>query len=608
MLPAFLFVGGLHAIAALALLNYFRRTFSLSPALLAVHLPLVVFCIGVASLAAAAIAAAPVVRRWRLMPYIAALLPAIVVTLLTILYVTNFANNLWMGTNVTHKLAELWITDLWQGGAILPVSTSVIAYAIGFTVALIAIDVAIWGRALKESSTWFRLPRRPLTVAGILLVLCGYGLLFQQLSWRTPRSELLSADPILAFLRSTVGVEDAHQLGISARLRENEPRVRAAYPRNLSFDRKHVIIIMVDSLRADHTQLYGYGRTTTPYLSEELRTGRLRKVAFATSTCAESNCGILSTLWSKTLRHQVAENFGLFSLLKDQGYDTRLILSGNHEWQGLRDMYGYGDTQYFDGRDQSIYSWSDDDVIDEGLEAVPQAATPTAFLFHLMSVHLIGTKHDHYSPFQPAAVKNDWAALFRGEYDRETVTNNYDNGVVQADAMIKRIFGTLSKKGYLQNSVAVILSDHGEGLGDRGPRNYGHITSLYQELIHIPMLIYDDPAVEYRGLAFGTQVDVAPTIADRLGLPIPESWEGVSLLQPSKPRTTIHQTTLAMPCFAMIDHDTDRLLKYMHCAVGRREELYDLITDPSETRNLADTIDEATLNRFRTQLDEWRRR
>ncbi len=84
-------------------------------------------------------------------------------------------------------------------------------------------------------------------------------------------------------------------------------------------------------------QVYGYSRATTPFLSRLRDEGKLRRVEFATSTCAESNCGILSTLFSKTLRHQVPEAFTLFALLKDQGYDTHFVLSGNHDWMGQRE-------------------------------------------------------------------------------------------------------------------------------------------------------------------------------------------------------------------------------------------------------------------------------
>src|SRR6185436_525362 len=172
------------------------------------------------------------------------------------------------------------------------------------------------------------------------------------------------------------------------RLKVEEPQNRVRYPSGQKFEKKNVIIIIVDSLRADHTQVYGYQRPTTPFLASLLAAGKLRRVEFATSTCAESNCGILSTLFSKTLRHQVVEDFSLFALLKDQGYDTHFVLSGNHDWMGQRAMYGNELTSYFDGRDSTRYGWSDDRVLVEGLERIGDYQRPSFFFFHLMSPHI----------------------------------------------------------------------------------------------------------------------------------------------------------------------------------------------------------------------------
>lgn len=609
-LRSLVFVSGAHALAALAALNYFRRAFNLSPWLLAVHLPLVVACLGMAVIAGGIVLVPHRLRAFRAATVAAASVPAVMVTALFILYVANFASNLWMGVNVTHKLADLWLWDWWRGGHILPISPSVVWLSSSSVIALFAIELGIWNQAFGAAvhRGWTITRPRPVTALAMVIIVAGYGVFFQQLTWRTPRSELLSADPILAFMRSTVAVEDARQREISSRLRHDEPLIRAGYPRDRAFTRKNVILFIVDSLRADHMQVYGYSRANTPFLASLMDNGKLRRVNFATSTCAESNCGILSTLFSKTLRHQVVEDFSLYNLLQDQGYDTRFILSGNHNWQGLEEMYGTGQTQYFDGQQSKSYGWSDDRVIAEGLEQVPDFKKPSFFFFHLMSVHLLGEKQEAFSVYQPAAVKSDWDALFRGEYDRESVTNNYDNGVLQADATIKDTFATLDRKGYLRNSIVVILADHGESLGEHGPTNFGHVTSLYQDLIHIPMLIYEDEPAEYGNLEFGTQMDVGPTILDRLGLPIPTSWEGVSLVKPMQPRYTVHQTTITTPCFAIVDHTTDRLYKFLQCAVGRREELYDLASDPDENHDLIATADPALLARFRATLEEWRSR
>src|SRR5262249_16939502 len=131
-------------------------------------------------------------------------------------------------------------------------------------------------------------------------------------------------------------------------LPQRELRARATYPRGLSFTKKNVILVIVDSLRADHTSLYGYGRPTTPFLGNFAGTGRAKVVQLALSTCSETNCGVLSTMTSRPAQHLIPTSFSLANLLHDQGYVVYQILSGNHDWRGLRQAYGFEQDLYFD--------------------------------------------------------------------------------------------------------------------------------------------------------------------------------------------------------------------------------------------------------------------
>jgi glucan phosphoethanolaminetransferase (alkaline phosphatase superfamily) len=597
----FLLIAGAHVLACLAFLDYVCRSFGLSERLLLIHAPLVVAALLAALIAAGLVARLAPHRRGA--QYLAALFPAIVVTALFTLDIASFATNRWLAQSLTRSLVKLWAQAWWKGEQLLPVSSGLLIGALIVVVVTVILEIMIWAKTLKE----FRLavPQRPAAIAVVILLTCGYAVFFQQVASRAWRSELIGADPIVAFLSSNWTVVDDRQQETFDRFRREEPRRRAAYGRHNAFDRQNVIIITIDSLRADHLPLYGYARPTTPFLSRLDHDGKLRRVEFATSTCAESNCGILSTLFSKTLRHQVAEDFSLFALLKDQGYDTHFVLSGNHDWMGQREMYGDELTSYFDGRNSTRYGWSDDRVLVEGLERIGDYQRPSFFFFHLMSPHILGHKEERYRIYQPAVVTLNMRALFSGEYDHTSIVNSYDNGVVEADATIRDLFTVLDRKGYLRNSIVVILADHGEALGERADNMYGHVNWLYQETIRIPMLIYDDSETAYEGLAFGTQLDVAPTVVDRMGLPIPADWEGVSLLRAAAPRQTMHQTKLTKPCFAIIDYASDRMLKYMQCRGGAREELYDLSSDATERHDLAQT-EPALIAGYREVLDRWR--
>jgi glucan phosphoethanolaminetransferase (alkaline phosphatase superfamily) len=607
------FVLAAQTLISLTYLTYFCRAFRIDRSLIGVHLPLAIGIFIISTVAPGLLLYSRRIRGSRFSKYLLVAIPACVSTAVALLYVTDFATNVWMGLNANYKLFWLFFVDWWSGGDILYLSKWVWA-------GLGAIVLAIFGAYLGLAKTIRRgleellLPERPnslfanrrrairsCVVIGLLLL--GSASYLYVMARRTPYSQLLSNDPFLSLGRSTTDVYDEGYLTCINRLKVEEPQRRSSYPAGQRFEKKNVVVIIVDSLRADHMQVYGYERPTTPFLAGLLTSGRLRKVEFATSTCAETNCGVLSTLFSKTLRHQTPEDFKLYDLLHDQGYKTYFILSGNHDWLGLKESYGHEMDLYFDGVNSTRYPKADDRVIFEGLERVPNyEATPAFFYIHLMSAHLIGTKHEQYRVYQPSVVKNDWRALLKGEYDRTTVTNNYDNGVTQADATIKEVFAALDQKGYLQNSIVVVLSDHGEGLGDRGSAGFGHTSSLHQEFISIPLLIYDDPGTDYANLKFATQIDVAPTIVDRLGLIIPAGWEGSSLLRSAIKPINIHQTSLRNPCYAVLNRTDPTIYKYISCSLGRTEELYELVSDPREQRNLIDTADASLVQRMRQEV------
>jgi glucan phosphoethanolaminetransferase (alkaline phosphatase superfamily) len=612
-LHGLLFMLAAEMIVSAACLNYFCRSFKISRALIAIHLPLVAGLFVITALAPAVLLYIRTIRRCGFTRYFLALGPVLGFVLLLVLYVFDFASNIWMGSNVNYKLARLYFSELSSGHDILFLSRWVYFSLAAFAIFVLAVYLCFaktifkgWEELLlpgHANSLFSPGSRRFKSFAIIGLILFAYAFYFYALLRRAPYSELLSSDPIVGLIRSTTEVYDENYPAFLNRLREQEQQCRASYPRDLKFEKKNVVIIIVDALRPDHTQLYGYNRPTTPFLESLFETGRLRKVEFATSTCGESKCGIVSTLYSKTLRRQIATDFKLQDLLHDQGYRTYFILSGNHSAQGIKEMHGDELTLYFDGKNSINYSGQDDRLIFEGFEKVPSYTdTPGFFYIHLMSAHLNGLKQEAYRLYQPSDVKSDWLTLVRGELDRTSAINNYDNGVTQADATIREIFGALAKKGYLQNSIVVILSDHGEGLGERGKASFGH-GSLYQEFIRIPLLIYDESPTNYANLKFATQIDVAPTIVDRLGLPIPACWQGISLLNANIRAVTTHQSYLKNhPCYAVLYRTDATIYKYMYCTADKGEELYDLTSDPGEQLNLIDMAEPTLIQRLRDEL------
>ncbi len=401
---------------------------------------------------------------------------------------------------------------------------------------------------------------------------------------------------------------------------------RANYPVPATPPRRNVVLIMVDSLRADRMSVYGYGRETTPFLNSLAKQGRLHRVDMALSTCSESFCGIASTFAARPFHELSAHSFTLADVLRRVGYTSTFLLSGDHRgWPYLHAFYGRLHDRMFDAASDAPFGINDDRNILAHLQKMEPAGDKPGFLYvFLMSPHVLGSRLPELERFHPAPRASQrlsalWsdvhgAAVANGRLvprpppppaDLSAIANHYDNGVLQADHMIRQIFAGLDAKGYLEGSLVVIVGDHGEGLGEKG--HVGHGRFLYQGDIHVPLLIYDQDVTPYRNSTFATQIDIAPTILARLGLPVPAVWRGHPLTEPPRDRVTLHQTRRGRtPCFAAVRAAGDALLKHIRCGhAGQRmvERTYDLRADPAETLDLSARGDIPGLPSLRMELD-----
>lgn len=308
-----------------------------------------------------------------------------------------------------------------------------------------------------------------------------------------------------------------------------------------------------------------------------------------------SFAGINGILRSKIWANMGYNNFSIQQLLKDQGYEINFLVSGDHtHFYGLKSFYGKNSdfNYYIDGSTTKKYIIADDRIIFEGLENIKNYQNnPSYFHFHLNSAHDAGIRLDKYKKFKPANASH---------LNIENYTNRYDNGIVQADDYVKKIFKNLSSKGYLQNSIVVITADHGEALGERG--EFGHVKNVYTDQLLIPILIYDSDSYPYKNTNFATSLDIAPTIVDRLGLPIPESWEGKSILRKTNRAYTFHQMG---EDYAVINHKENAKYKYVYNSKTHQQELFELNSDLYETKNIIDSMDDQYVNSLKYQLTQF---
>ena len=302
--------------------------------------------------------------------------------------------------------------------------------------------------------------------------------------------------------------------------------VAARYAAPAAFDAKTLVLITVDALRADQMHVYGHTRQNTPFLSRLYREGRLTRFDNTFAVCTYSLCGLLAVQASRHWHELGTRNFALPDALKRLGYRNHFLLGGDHaNFYGLRSFYGLNIDEYFDGSMASGYMNDDAAVLERLAQLDASGAAPRFVYLHLMSVHLIGKRHPQYRVwYGTEAGLRDVPACCASSRD---YANKYHDGILQADALIERIFGILEGKGLLRNAIIAITADHGEMLGEAS--QIGHGGGPLDPVVRVPLLLYDSDGYAYPAHLLSSIVDIAPTLLDRIGAPIPPHWAGVPL-------------------------------------------------------------------------------
>ena len=307
-----------------------------------------------------------------------------------------------------------------------------------------------------------------------------------------------------------------------------------------------VLVVSLDTLRADRVGTLGARRDLTPGIDRLAREGVL-------FTAAESPApwtlpAHVSLFTSRLPWDHRVQALGtrippqhdmLAERFLDAGYRTGAFTAGGY----LDRWYGFG--QGF----ESFAAFPDHDAIETerivaaALDWIARAPALPFFAFvHTYATHVPYRHPELADPRDAGRLAHEfsWAnleAIRRGELlltasERRYVTDLYDGGVAYADRALGRLFEELRRRGILDHTIVVVLSDHGEELWDHGSArcpDHGH--SLYEELTHVPLVIRA-PGLIAAGARVDRPVsllDVAPTLLDLAGLPAPASYAGVDL-------------------------------------------------------------------------------
>jgi arylsulfatase A-like enzyme len=322
----------------------------------------------------------------------------------------------------------------------------------------------------------------------------------------------------------------------------------------------NVVLVLVDTLRADRTSLYGYGRPTTPNLE---RFARDRAVVFdqAWSNAACTFPSVNSLLTSRWPQHFMTDyrerGMGMppgtptvAELLRDAGYATAAVSAS---WVVRKEPSSINPTGGYDAG----FDTFQDKCIGQPAPCVNRWAfrlldrLPEPYFLYL---HYI----DPHNPYQPPPrYERTWADpgrapdqewVRRGEptevirklnlnqphaafdaTDLAYLADLYDDEIRYFDTQLQRLLNRLGKRGGLKRTVVVVTSDHGEELGDFG--HWGHCGNLaYPDTLGIPLLIAAPGLAPGRRATPVSNIDLVPTLLDLLGVDAAgQRFEGSSL-------------------------------------------------------------------------------
>ena len=182
---------------------------------------------------------------------------------------------------------------------------------------------------------------------------------------------------------------------------------------------------------------------------------------------------------------------------------------------------------------------------------------------------------------------------------------SYDHGVNANDTALSGLVSALRAQKLLDDSIVVVTADHGEGLGTHGEDSHG--IFLYDETTHVPLLVKlpENQLAGKRVKGLARLVDVASTILEIAGIPVPSQMQGQSLLRIAKASGDAGQPVYARTdfpheAFGWSSLESWRTGKYLYIRAPK-PELYDLSSDPNATHNLAQSS-KATFDTIASQL------
>ncbi|MEO7274022.1 MAG: sulfatase-like hydrolase/transferase [Vicinamibacterales bacterium] len=339
---------------------------------------------------------------------------------------------------------------------------------------------------------------------------------------------------------------------------------------------RNVLIVTIDTLRADRVGVYGAGHVETPNLDRLAREGAWAPQATVPAALTRpSHVSLFTGLYPA--EHGIRDNIApplradvpvLGEILKRQGFSTGAFVASVvlDRQAGL----ARGFDRYSDRFGPDVDRKGGEVVVSEAIEWLRGRDRFLAWA-HLYDVH---------APYVPPP-----------EYAAKYPRRPYDAEVAWTDALVGRMIEALRTTGRLDDTLVVVTSDHGEGLGDHGEATHGYFA--YESTLRVPLVIRGPgvkPGTQLQGVA--RMIDLLPTVLELTGSPSPpQGVSGHSLATALRgdgrlaDEPAFAESLLPLTHFGWSDLRVVRDGRWKYI-LAPRPELYDLDRDPGERQNL----------------------
>ena len=369
--------------------------------------------------------------------------------------------------------------------------------------------------------------------------------------------------------------------------------------------RPNIVLVLVDTLRADWTAPYSFDAEASPELQRWADRGVVFERALAQSSWTKiSMASLLTSLWPRSHGVRLATDglsegaATLSGVLQAAGYRTYAVQSNG--W--LEQSFGF-----HHGFDHYVFPRALPRAAQLGLSSIwPHAERVLEEAKRLIDAHSPESPFFLYLHFMDV---HEYAAPPEFKNFGSGQEGSYRAAIRWVDDVVRRVREHIDEMGLSERTAFIFASDHGEAFGEN--RTQGHARNVFTPVLHVPLLIRFPFSME--PVRVRTQVrnlDIAPTVLDIAGVEIPDAFEGESLLplisasgrQPDRESFAALGAPILVGAVEQVSVNDGSWSLARNLDEGGREFLFERALDPQEDANLVD-LEPAMAQRMRAVLD-----